>query len=336
MFVATPLLAWVVFFLCASAIGYAGPILVRNADIVGWRAGLTRSWIGFLLLATATSLPELATGLSAAIVAQAPDIAVGDVFGSCMFNLLMIVLLDVLCREKPLFASVAQGHILTAAFGVVALGFAGAAVLTGRNGQVLSWANVGITTPLLILIYFAAMRSVYRYEAAQTVYWDSVQGYESVRMRTAILRYAWASAVIVVAALFLPVAAVELARQMGWRQAFVGSLFVAAATSLPELVVTVGALRMRALDLAIANLLGSNLFNILILAVDDIAYRPGPLLPAASPAHAVTAFMASVMSGIVIVALLSRPDYRVQGLLGWASLSLLVVYLLGTLSVYLY
>ena len=103
-----------------------------------------------------------------------------------------------------------------------------------------------------------------------------------------------------------------------------------------ELVVTISALRLGALDMAIANLLGSNLFDVLVLAIDDLAYLRGPLLSAASPAHAVTAFAAVIMSGIVIVALLFRPTTRFHGTIGWASISLLVVYLLSSYVIYLH
>jgi cation:H+ antiporter len=123
---------------------------------------------------------------------------------------------------------------------------------------------------------------------------------------------------------------------MGWRTTFVGTLFIAGATSLPELVVTISALRIGAVDMAIANLLGSNLFDILVLAIDDLAYLRGPLLSVASPTHAVTAFAAAVMSGIVIVALLYRPSTRIRGTIGWVSLSLLIVYLLSSYAIYLF
>ncbi len=80
------------------------------------------------------------------------------------------------------------------------------------------------------------------------------------------------------AGVWLPFVGADLADAMGWQRSFVGSLFVACATSVPELVVTIAALRFGAVNMAIANLLGSNLFDILILAVDDIFYRKGPIV----------------------------------------------------------
>jgi cation:H+ antiporter len=128
----------------------------------------------------------------------------------------------------------------------------------------------------------------------------------------------------------------EISEAMGWRATFVGTLFIAAATTTPEMVVTLPALRLGALDMGIANLLGSNIFNMFVLAIDDVAYREGSLFETASPTHAVTAFAAVIMSGIVIVALLYKPSTRLFGLFGWASLSLSAVYLLSFYVVYLY
>jgi len=83
-------------------------------------------------------------------------------------------------------------------------------------------------------------------------------------------------------------------------------------------------------------LLVSFLFDILILALDDLAYTSGPLLSSVSPAHAFSAFTAVIMSGIFIVALIYRPETRFVRTIGWVSLSLLMVYLLSSYAIYLH
>ena len=131
------------------------------------------------------------------------------------------------------------------------------------------------------------------------------------------------------AGIWLPLIGVELARLMGWSNSFVGTLFVAFATSVPELATTWGAIRIGAIDMAIGNLLGSNLFDVLILAIDDFAYLQGPIYAHVSPVHAVSAISACLMSGAVIVALVYRPVSRVWHIASWASISLLALYLLN-------
>lgn len=117
---------------------------------------------------------------------------------------------------------------------------------------------------------------------------------------------------------------------MGWGQSFVSTLLVAAVTSAPEVVVTISALRIGALDMAIANLLGSTLFDILILAVDDLFYTKGPLLASVDTNHAITAFTAVMMSALVTVGFIFRPRQRVVLKLTWISLGLLLFYILNT------
>jgi len=330
------ILPWLKFAVCAALIGSAGPALTRYGDIIARRTGLSRTWIGLMLLATATSLPELFTGISAVAVAAAPNIAVGDALGSCVFNLAILVVLDVMHRKEPMYTRMDQAHILTAGFGVILIGFAGTSLLLGRDNLNPRVLHVGLYTPIIIVLYVVAMRAAFVFEGRKPSSQTTRDNHAHVTLAMAVKRYLAAAVVVVGAGTWLPFVGVEIADVMGWRTTFVGTLFVAGATSLPELVVTISALRLGALDMAVANLLGSNLFDILILAIDDLFYLRGPLLSAVSSTHAVTAFAAVIMSGIVIVALLYRPATRFHGTIGWVSLSLFIVYLLSSYVIYLH
>jgi cation:H+ antiporter len=330
------LMPWLEFAFCAVLIGLAGPVLTQYGDVIARLTGLSRSWIGLVLLATATSLPELITGVSSVTVAGAPNIAVGDALGSCVFNLVMLVLLDELSREEPMYRRIDQGHVLTAGFGVILIGAAGAFLLLSQEALNVRFLHISGYTPFIIVLYLVAMRAAFVYERRTPQPPPIIKEAHDVTLRTALIRYGAAAAVVIVAGAWLPFIGRELADVMGWRTSFVGTLFIAGATSLPELVVTVSALRLGAVDMAIGNLLGSNLFNILILALDDFFYRKGPLLAAVSPAHAITAFAAAIMSGIFIVALLYKPETRVRGTIGWVSISLLLVYLFAAYAIYLH
>lgn len=330
------LLAWGKFAICAALIGAAGPVLVRYGDVIARRTGLSQTWIGLLLLATATSLPELLTGISAVTVAAAPNIAVGDALGSCVFNLTILVVIDTMQRKEPLYSCMDQAHILTAGFGVILIGFAGASLLFGSSDLDLQFLHIGVYTPIIAVLYVVAMRSAFIYERRRSMPHAMPDNDPQVTLAMAVRRYLAAAIVVVGAGTWLPFIGLEIANVMNWRSTFVGTLFIAGATSLPELVVTISAMRLGALDLAIANLLGSNLFNIFILAIDDLAYLRGPLFSVVSPAHVVTAFAAVIMSGILIVALLYRPVTRFHGTIGWVSLALLVVYVLSSYAAYLH
>jgi len=329
---------WLSLAACLAVIGVAGVRLSRYGDIIAEKSGMSRGWVGLILLATVTSLPELVTGISAVTVANVPDIAVGDILGSCVFNLLIIVLLDFLYRKESIYTRARQGNVLSAGYGIALIGFVGFNLLLYDAGTIPSIGHVGIYTPVILLLYLLAMRSLYRYEQAQVSEYveDRVELYPDTSLKQAVKGYVIAAVAVVAAGIWLPFIARNLAAVMAWEQSFVGTLFVAAITSAPEVVVTVAALRMGAVDLAIGNLFGSNLFNIAILAIDDLAYLPGPLLADVSLTHATSAFSAMMMSGLAVVGLVLRPTSRVLRSVSWISLMVLVVYLLNTLFLYLY
>ena len=329
---------WLQFAACVALIGLAGSELCRSGDVIAEKTGLSGSWIGLVLLASVTSLPELVIGAASVTIAGAPDIAIGDAFGSCVFNLTMLVVLDFLQRGESVYRRARLGHVVSAGFGVVLIGFAGMSLLMHGRGIGLAIGHVGSYTPVILVLYALAMRAVFTYEREHREEFaeEMAERYPRLTLRGAALRYALGAVVFVGAGTWLPFVAGRLAEIMGWRTSFVGTLFVAGATSLPELVVTVSAMRIGALDMAIANLLGSNLFDMAIVAIDDLLYVNGPILSRVSPIHAVSAMSAVVMTGIVIVGLLYRPRMRIFRAVGWVSLGLFVMYLLNSYVLYIH
>ncbi|MEQ6341769.1 MAG: sodium:calcium antiporter [Gammaproteobacteria bacterium] len=329
---------WLQFALCAALIGLAGYQLSRYGDMIAEKTGVGGTWIGVILLATVTSLPELATGISSVTVANTPNIALGDALGSCVFNLIILMILDFLHREESIYTRASQGHILSAGFGIILIGFVGFNLLLGEKAEHYSIGHVGIYTPVIVLLYAIAMRTVFLYEQQQMAAYarEIAARHPDVTLKQAASRYALAALVVVGAGIWLPFIGKEMAQVMGWNNTFVGTLFIAFATSVPELAVTLAALRIGALDMAIGNLLGSNLFDILIIAVDDLFFLKGPILSHVSQHHAVSALSAVMMSGVAIVGLLYRPTARIFKTVGWISLLLFSIYLLNTYVLYLY
>lgn len=327
---------WLQFAIVSGVIVVAGFYLSRYGDVIAEKTGLSGSWIGLALLATVTSLPELVTGISSVTAAHEIDIAVGNVLGACMFNLLILALLDAVYRKGSIFAKERKGHLLIAAYGILLLGMSAAGLLLAQAGRMPALAHVGLYAPAFILVYLAAMHAAFHYEREEVAEFEAAQAerYPHITLRQAGARFAVSAVAVVAAGAMLPFIAAELADQMGWNHSFVGTLFVAAVTTLPEATVTFAALRLGAIDMAIANLLGSNLFNIAILAVDDAFYLPGPLLAHVSPVHAVTALAAIAMSAVVVIGLLTRPRGRLGGVMSWPGLALVAIYLLNSYALY--
>lgn len=327
---------WLGFCLCAALVGLAGPALSRNGDVIATRLNLSGGWVGLILVASITSLPELSTGISAVSLADAPDTAIGDIFGSCLFNLAILIVLDFMLRQESVYRRVRQGHILSAAFGIMLIGFAGLNLALHGEGLAFSILGIGGYTPIIFLLYGLGARAIFIYEQADHALRPPPAQTAGVSLAEALRAYAGAAALVVAAGSALPFVAVELARTMGWQQTFVGTLFVAAVTSLPELVVSAVAARIGAVDLAMANILGSNMFNMLVLGIDDLFYRRGPILDHVSPIHVVSALSCMVMSGLLIAGLLYRPQSRLFRTVGWISFGLFAMYLLNAYVLFLH
>jgi cation:H+ antiporter len=295
---------WAQFAATALVIVLAGERLARYGDVLGEKSGLGRSWIGVVLLAATTSLPELFTGFGATALAALPDIALGDVLGSCMFNLLILSLMDAV-QPEPLSARAHQGHALSIGFGLLLTGVAGVGLVADNQLPAVGW--IGLYSPVLIALYFVGMRVIFFHErhrrTRETQEVAEELHYGDTTLRSAVAHYSLAAIAVVAAALWLPRLGAELARQTGLGEAFVGSLFVAITTSLPEIVVSLAAVRIGAVDLGIGNVLGSNLFNLLILALDDVFYRHGPLLADADPSHDIAVVAIVMMNGLFLIGL---------------------------------
>jgi cation:H+ antiporter len=297
------------------------------------KTGMGRTWIGIILLATITSLPEFATGISAVTVAAAPDIAAGDVLGSCVFNLMLIGVIDLFYRPGPILSQVEQGNILSAGFGILLIGIASWGLLLGAL-EVITW-NLwfGPSTPIILILYGIAVYMVFRFERNRMAAYVKAEAealkYKDVPLQLIYRKVALHGSVVLGAGIWLPFIGSRIAEATGWGTTFVGNLFVAASTSLPEIVTSFAALRLAALDLAIANLFGSNLFNMAILAIDDLFYTGGPLLSDVSINHLFSSITALIMTGIGITGLVYRARKKAMAVLSWSGAALLILYLLN-------
>jgi len=298
------------------------------ADKTGWGG----NWIGFLLISTVTSMPDLANGISAVTLADAPDLAVGAIFGACIINLALIAFLDMLYRKGSIYRSASQEHILSAAFGIVMIGFSGLAMNLALIGETLAFGPIGIFSPVVFVLYVSAVYTVFSYESRQIKKYAEQEpdAYPDISLTAVIARYLTAALVVIATGMGLPMVAKQIALLMHWQQSFVGTLLVAFITTLPEIIVTVTAVRIHALDMAIGNIFGSNLFNMAILALENMIYKPGPIFSKISPVHTVSVTTALIMTGFAIIGLFFRPEKRILKTVGWISWMLLSLLLINS------
>ena len=330
------MIIWLEFLAVMGLILYSGSRLSRYGDMIAEKTGLSRLWLGMVLMAAVTSLPEMATGLSSVVLAGLPDIAAGDILGSCVFNLFLLSVLDALSKKVPLASRAHQGNLLTAGIFLLLVSTVGAGLFAGDRLPGLGW--IGLYTPFILFGYLIAMWLAFKYERrnvpAAGLGENGVSLYHAVTLKRAAIGYIVNAAVVVGAAIFLPRIAEGIAGITGLGTTFVGTIFVAMSTSLPELTVTIASLRLGAIDTAVGNLFGSNLFNMAILAVDDLFYVKSPLLAAVEKQHLIAVMSAVAMTGLAVAGLIYQsPKKRFP--LSWDTFGIFLVFVVNMVLLYI-
>jgi cation:H+ antiporter len=288
------------FVVSALFIVAAGTLLTHCADLIAERTGLGRLLIGTVLLAAATSLPELTVDI-AAVRAGWTDLAVGDLIGSSLMNLLILAILDLPVVSRGLMLSrLAAGHALSGNVSAALTILMGLCLVTrpvSAAGEVL---GVSYGIGLIVAGYVLGVRLVYYDQRASAALAEKVLTEKRHGgLAKPIAGFVLAAGVIVLAGPYLSHAAADIAELSGLGKTFVGTTLVAFSTSLPELVTSITAVRMGAYDLAIGNVFGSNSFNMTLLLPLDMVH-PGPLLQAVSANHVITC-QATVLATMVVV-----------------------------------
>ena len=327
---------WLQFLACTAIILISGSYLSQYGDIIAEKTGLGRTWIGVVLMASVTSLPELVTGISSVTLFDLPDIAVGNILGACMLNLLMIPVLDLVGGSDPLSTRVHQGHILTAGFGILLLGLVSLSMIVDKNLPAIGW--IGVNSFIFIAIYLLAMRMVFFHEKRRIAQFVKEMAeeaqYQHVTKAKAYTMFGINALFIIGAAIYLPRLGEAIAAKTGLGETFVGSVFIAFSTTLPELVVSISALMIGAADMAVGNLFGSTVFNIVVLGLDDLFYTAGPLLAHASGNHLASSVSAATGLAIAIIGLIYRANKKLV-FFGWDSLAILTIYLFTLSTLYM-
>ena len=322
-------MVWIEFLLCLVIILFAGTRLARYGDIIAEKTGLGGIWVGLVLLAAITSVPEIATGVSSAALVGSADLAVGTLFGSNLFNLAILALLDAFHPYTPILSLVSSRHRLLTGGVIVIIAIAGASVLAGEALSGISLGWVGVPSIAILLFYLLVVRRMSRPERNEPPPPAASSQYQKVSIRAVWIKFALAAAAVIGAGIWVSFLGDEIAQVTGWSTSFVGSLFLAISTSMPELVVTFAALRLGAIDMAVADILGSNMFNMAIIFPVDLFYTREAVLSAASSVHVITAAAGVAMSLLVIMGLYFRQKRKTFIIFSWYGIALMVLYLAG-------
>ncbi|MFC2095195.1 sodium:calcium antiporter [Candidatus Bipolaricaulota bacterium] len=321
---------WFIFLLSASAIILAGIRLAPYGEAIGRRTGIGQGWIGLLFLATLTSIPEMVTTVTGAMI-DVPNIALGNAFGSNLFNVVIIAVLDVLLLGRgPFLLKVRTYHVLS---GSVAILLTLLAALGMVIGSPVTLLGIGVFSWLILLGYIAGVFILFHAEKRQLDTEEETS--EPMSLQKAILGFSICAVVIIVSGVFLIHASKAISVDTGLSASFMGAVLVAIVTSLPELATSIGALRIGAYDMIVGNLFGSNMFNILTIFFADSAFRSGSILAGLRGGEndqLIVAICGVLLTVIAMIAIGVRSRRKVLGV-GIDSIFLWVAYLLATVLI---
>lgn len=322
------------FLIAALVIVAAGVALAEFGNIIAHRTKLGGLLVGTLLVAGTTSLPELAVGAHAVRIGS-PDIAVGDPLGSNLINLLILAVADLFTRSRgQMFSHTSLRHALTAGTSMGLMAVVAIFVFLGPRLDGVVMARIGPGSVVLVIAYLLAIRLLYRQrgddeKSGETSHSASFEFLRRVRLKGAIIGFIVAGAAILAAAPLLAGSASELAESTGLGGTFFGSTFVAMCTGLTEVVTTIAAVRLKAFDMAVGNIFGSNCFNMMLLALLDFA-DSGSLLSSVSQTHVYTALCGIVITATVLLGQLSRVEGKKRFLEPDALLAIFLI--LGSMT----
>ena len=264
----------------------------------------------------------------------------GDLFGSNLINLVIIVVIDLFYTRGPVLHYLGTGIVLSTVLSVMLIAAAATSLYMAQNLLTVAlFGRIGVYSLVLFCLYLLSQYMIFRFQSAKS---EDTQENEILSSNHGLISLKRAVAFFVVAAVvtagagtWLAFIGDQISEVTGLSASFVGTLFLAICTSAPEIVVSISAVRLGALEMAVGNMVGSNLFNMgVIIFLDDLFYSAGPILQGADVNHIITALFAVLMSSIVIIGIVFRPRFWQRIWVGVDAAALVILYLGAIVTLY--
>ncbi len=302
-------MVWFQFFISALIIVLAAIKLAEYGDAISLRTGFGGVFVGTLLLAGATSLPELLTTINS-INQGVPDLAAGNLFGSNMLNMFLLATMDLMNSQKRILRRSVLRHALTGSLAVFLIGISVFFIMANLDIK-LGW--VGVDSITIILVYFGAIWLIQNNNSITTPPKEPTE--EELTgvpgLLPSIIGFLVSTGLLFIVTPWLVESSAGIADITGLGMSFIGVTLLAFVTSLPELVTTITAIRLGASDLAIGNLFGSNMFNIFALGLSDFFFLKGRYLSIIDPSFLLIGMLGLIMTGLALIGNIAKLDKKI-------------------------
>jgi cation:H+ antiporter len=327
------------FIAAGMVVWFAGARLARYADAFAEKTGIGRVAVGMMLLGGVTSLPEITIATTSTLQGT-PLLAITDVLGSAALNIVILAIADASFGRGALTSVQGSARVmLQAVLGIIVMAFAIGAYVAGD----VLFLGIGIWSWLMLAVYLGSvfmMTTAGKHEAwepaksqgnSSNQHDDEAEEWTLARLGVLI---GLAAVAILIAGVTIAQTGAALAEQTGLGLSFFGAVFLAITTSLPELSTTIALARRSQYEMALAGILGTNLFNVTIIVLVDALHPGDPILPDVGRPASVGALIGIVLTAIYLVGLIERRDRAVLRM-GYDSIAVMLAYAAGLVVLYL-
>lgn len=326
----------VLFIVSAAVIVISGTFIAGIADRLAQKTKLGQALMGALFLGFSTSLPGIVTSVTAAL-GNYPVLALSNALGDIAVQTAFLGIADLTYLEANLEYAAASAATLTQ--GTLLIVLLTIPLLATAYPLINLWgihpASIGLVVTYIFglrLVSAAYSSPMWKTQDTENneILIEEKDDSSTIKLWVYFILLA---AVLAVAGYFVEQAGVSIANSTNLSENAVGSLFTAISTSLPELVTTIAAVQRRAFTLAVSGVLGGNSFDVLVLALCDLAYRKGSIYEALTEHQVFLLALTILMTAILLLGLLRREKHGI-GNIGFESFLLLLLYLGGFLLVF--
>jgi len=320
---------WLKFIALLILVYIFGSKVTKSSDIIAEKKGWGRAFMGVVFISMVTSFPELFTGISAASIVKSPEISLGQIVGSCIFNLTIIALVQLFFRKNTLFKKNSKNDLTPLLFSFFLILLFSSSLLITFKVQVL---NVGISSIIIFAVYIVFLHDIFRNRKSSG---SEETNYAEESLKDAVISFAISSIVIIAVGFYLPIVGKELAVRMGWTDSFVGVIFLAFVTSFPELIVSITAAKLGAFEMLLGNIAGSNLFNIAIIFFIDVFYFKGDVIADVTDSNIfLIGIIAAVMNLVLFFTLFRGKVIKTVFKIPLNSILILILYVISLGIIY--
>ena len=320
---------WLEFLFCAALLTYFAYNLCKEGAIVAEKAHIAEGVIGMFFLAVATSFPEIATGATAVFSLGRIGLGYGDLMGSVMVNLMILLALDYYQGRGRILLRVSQLNRLAGSFALISVSVVLAAAILRSSGiPVPAFKRIGIESVLIPCIYFLYLGIIRGkgYQKREGIYHPGGESFWGIWARFALFLV-----IVMVLGMWMARIGDKIVLVTGLSQTFTGTLLLGFATSLPEIIVCFAALKAGSIDMAVGNILGSNLFDICIVPFLDVLTKK-PILGMLTAGSLTATGLALALSAITVLGLSLKRDTMRR--LSWDTPLIFAIGLTGFVLLY--